>query len=60
MRSVPVGSLAPGTAQEEILILINILRNKVPCFFPGDAIEEFIALGAAGEGIERHFTGESG
>ena len=60
MRSVPVCSFASWTAQEQIFFFVNILRNKVPCFLSGDAIEGFIAFGTAGEGIEGRFKREGG
>lgn len=60
MRSMPVGSFAPGTAQEQVFILVNILRNKVPRCLSGDAIARFIAFGTSGEGIEVRFKGEGG
>lgn len=60
MSSIPVGLFTLGTAQELIVILVNILWNKVPCILSCDTIERLITPGTAGEGIKERFKGQGG
>ena len=39
-------------------MLVNMVRNEIPCFLSFYAVQGFITLGTAGEGIDVRFTGK--
>jgi len=39
-------------------MLVNMVRYKVPCFLSFYAVQGFITLGTAGEGIDVRFKGK--